>query len=104
MCPKGCNEQQLCKNLNEEDFNAVDFPVIRSEKQFKQMTEEETAMLRHYLSIKTTHIDIDLTKEDLKMMLDTLPYFGIILRGGDEEKTGVKSFEELDEIFEILEG
>jgi phosphoribosylanthranilate isomerase len=93
----------ILENLNEEDFNDVDFPVIRSEKQFHQMTEEEIAMLRHYLSIKMTHIDIDLTKEDLQMMLETLPYFGIILRGGDEEKTGVKSFEELDELFEILE-
>ena len=93
----------ILENLNDEDFNAVDFPVIRSEKQYNQLTEEEKAILHHYLSIKTTYLDIDLTKDDLNVMLGILPYFGIILRGGDEEKTGVKSFYELDEIFDILE-
>lgn len=93
----------ILENLNEVDFNAVDFPVIRSEKQFNQFTEEEKAIITHYTSIKTTHLDIDLKKNDLEEMLGILPHFGIILRGGDEEKTGVRSFEELDEIFEILE-
>jgi len=28
---------------------------------------------------------------------------GITIRGGEEEKVGVKSFEEVDELFEMLE-
>ena len=38
----------------------------------------------------------------LKELLE-LPLYGLVLKGGDEELTGVKSFDELDEIFDLLE-
>ncbi len=47
------------------------------------------------------YLDLGLGVEDLKY-LDTIQAEGIILRGGDEEKVGFKSFDELDDIMEVL--
>jgi phosphoribosylanthranilate isomerase len=39
----------------------------------------------------------------LEEVLQEIPLAGISLKGGEEEKVGFKSFDELDEIFEFLE-
>jgi phosphoribosylanthranilate isomerase len=41
--------------------------------------------------------------EDLKSMLSVIAPEGFVVSGGDEEKVGVKSFDELDEIFDLFE-
>ena len=48
------------------------------------------------------YIQMDLGPNEINQMIKTGVY-GICLKGGDEEKVGVKSFDELDEIFETLE-
>lgn len=40
---------------------------------------------------------------DLDYLLDTLKPSGLSVRGGEEEKVGFKSFDELDDLFEALE-
>jgi len=44
---------------------------------------------------------IDITDFDLNQ-LGELPDFGLVLQGGEEEKVGVKSYDELDLIYEWL--
>jgi len=39
---------------------------------------------------------------ELTEILEFLPLHGISMKGGEEEKTGVKSFDQLDELFEII--
>lgn len=46
---------------------------------------------------------IDLTPADLQQMAERLHPAGFCLRGGEEERTGVKSFDELDSLLETLE-
>jgi phosphoribosylanthranilate isomerase len=41
---------------------------------------------------------------DLPGLLETWPLAGLSLTGGDEQQVGVKSFDEIEEIFEWLEG
>lgn len=48
-------------------------------------------------------LNIQLDTVNLAAALRQVEPYGIVLHGGDEEKTGVKSFDELDELFEILE-
>lgn len=48
-------------------------------------------------------ISINCPSEAIKTFLDTVQPYGISFQGGEEEKTGVKSFDDLDEIFETLE-
>lgn len=40
--------------------------------------------------------------EDIQFIMEQGLDLGLILRGGDETKVGVKSYEELDEIFDLL--
>ncbi len=46
------------------------------------------------------YIDAPVTKDDLQSVADL--GVGLVLRGGEEEQVGVKSYEDLDEIFEAL--
>ncbi|MDX1942855.1 MAG: hypothetical protein SFU99_19985 [Saprospiraceae bacterium] len=48
-------------------------------------------------------LSIDFQKEMLNNFLNVLPFYGLCVKGGTEEKIGYKSFEELDEIFDYLE-
>lgn len=48
-------------------------------------------------------LDMNFDKNMLKNLLEALPLQGICVKGGEEEKIGYKSFDELDEIFDILE-
>lgn len=46
-------------------------------------------------------IFLDITELDFKY-LNELPNYGLIIQGGDEEKVGVKSFDELDILYDWL--
>ncbi|MCB0650702.1 MAG: hypothetical protein KDC85_05450 [Saprospiraceae bacterium] len=47
-------------------------------------------------------LEVDLDVPGLKACLSLSSLEGITLKGGEEEKTGFKSFEELDELFDVL--
>ncbi len=47
-------------------------------------------------------LDIPLTPSDVLEILDQIPIKGLSIRGGTEEKTGFKSFDELDALFDRL--
>ena len=48
-------------------------------------------------------LNINLSKEVMDEILNFPNLHGLNVKGGEEEKVGVKSFDELDEIFEALE-
>ncbi|MBP6237706.1 MAG: hypothetical protein KA270_06320 [Saprospiraceae bacterium] len=93
----------ILENIDESDFAGVDFPVIRSEKNYHQLTDTEKSKINDLAAQKSIFLDILFEAKDLGEVLKNLSVYGLILRGGDEEKIGVKSFEELDDIFEILQ-
>lgn len=47
-------------------------------------------------------IAADVSPQQVPHLINGLSPKGIVLRGGEEEKVGVKSFEELDEVFDAL--
>jgi phosphoribosylanthranilate isomerase len=49
-------------------------------------------------------LSIDLDPVSVVEILDTLPLIGLNVAGGEEERVGFKSFDELDEIFEAIAG
>jgi phosphoribosylanthranilate isomerase len=48
-------------------------------------------------------ISIDVQAEEIDNLLEKVQPAGLNLKGGEEEKVGFKSFDELDDIFEALE-
>jgi phosphoribosylanthranilate isomerase len=47
-------------------------------------------------------LDVNLPAETLPQLLSTLHPAGFALRGGSEERVGIKSFEEVDDVFEHI--
>lgn len=47
-------------------------------------------------------LDLDYKGENMQEILDTLNFEGISIRAGAEEKVGYKSFDDLDEIYDVL--
>ncbi len=92
----------ILENIEDADFSGVDYPVLRSEKRFNHISESEISSLRNLVGDKTIFLDVPFETKDLTRLTSVFPGFGLILRGGEEEKTGFKSFDELDRIFEIL--
>lgn len=64
------------------------------------VTVEDLQALCHEFQI---FLDLPWDTATLDAVLRWVKPNGIVLHGGDEEKTGVKSFDELDELFELLE-
>ncbi len=77
--------------------NRINWTDLRAGKPFG------VAALQSLCAAAPLLIDLDLDAAILQDFLRAVQPFGIVLHGGAEEKTGFKSFEELDEIFEILE-
>jgi len=98
----------IFENLAETSFHALvencTFPVIRTQKSFKDFNESELNLINNTLNATECFLDIGFGSEDISEILDRFQRLGgLILRGADEEKVGFKSFEQLDTIFEKLE-
>lgn len=61
------------------------------------------SLLKSFCSIAECYLDLNLALADYTTVLTEVLPAGIVLRGGAEEKVGFKSYDELDEIMEVLE-
>ena len=77
------------------------FPIITISNQSESLNVELIDQIG--AAYKSGFIDMDIKNSDLKILDDFLPGFGIVLRGGDEIAVGIKSFDALDELFELME-
>ena len=79
-------------------FTSTDWQTLR-EKQ--SVLSGET--LRHLCAEYPIYLDLSVAADQVGQLLDATGARGIVVRGGDEEKVGYKSFDDLDELFERLE-
>ena len=80
------------------DKNSITWEMIKS----GQVGIAPNDLLKIFQQHKTV-LSIDLPESTLSEILLLESLVGINVVGGEEEKVGVKSFDELDEIFEALE-
>ena len=76
----------------------IDYFVLKSSRSFVELKDLLTKIISNY----PCFLDIPFSATDLKSIIAISPE-GIILRGGEEDLIGIKSFDELDEIFDKLE-
>lgn len=79
------------------DKNQIFLEDIKSKKILS--VEILRSLCRDYPIILSLNLDANILSE----ILETINPLGINVLGGEEEKVGVKSFDELDEIFESIE-
>ena len=58
--------------------------------------------LRQLCSVGPVLLDLDVAAADMPELLAAVQPYGWVARGGEEERVGVKSYDDLDEIFEVL--
>lgn len=63
-----------------------------------EMVESWQALFARYPVL----VDINMPVEEMSLLLKTLQPSGLALKGGEEERVGIKSFDEIDAIFEAL--
>lgn len=83
-------------NLHE----SVDYFVLQVDENQWNM---QHSVLKDICSKHPVLLDLQMSPENMLEVLRTCPSAGLHLRGGEEEKTGIKSFETLDQVFDALE-
>lgn len=86
-----------------ESNQSVNYPVLKSDKAFEKLTKAEKETIHSLAQVKPVFLDLPFETHEIDDMIQTLNIYGLVLRGGHEERLGVKSFEALDLIFEQLQ-
>ena len=100
--------EQLKSHLNTY-FDYVDYFIINFDKHHFTWTSIQNdthltiTQLQEICAQYEVFLNIDFTPSNIKTILATVQPLGISIKGGMEEKVGFKSYDELDELFEILE-
>jgi len=89
--------------------SSVDYFILNFENQgisWNDLKTNQTALLNTVNQLCRQHsifISIYCPVDQVDELLDQIQPIGLNVKGGEEEKVGVKSFDELDEVFEALE-
>lgn len=90
-------------------FDYVDYFLINFDKNNLGWTTLENGTtltiteLQEICQQYEVFLSIDFTPTNIKKILKTIQPLGISVKGGMEEKVGLKSYDELDAVFELLE-
>jgi len=85
----------------EEGWQDDDKLILTIPKSVDQLSTDESTKIKRISEGKEVFLDGIFKAKDLSTISE-LGVTGIILKGGDEEKVGYKSFEELDEVLESI--
>lgn len=97
--PEIAGVQAVLEAVSGVNFFLLDFsPVAGAET----LLLENAAAWRELFAAFPTLLQLDVPAEALPPLLEVLQPAGLALRGGEEEMVGVKSFEEIDAVFETL--
>ena len=93
--------------LNKEAFFRIDLSEVQkglpSGKYIIRLNSEELDIFKGLPFEKYSEADLYLDIQDLNISsFDSWPEIGLVVQGGEEEKVGVKSFDELDDLYELL--
>ncbi|MFT4533786.1 MAG: phosphoribosylanthranilate isomerase [Saprospiraceae bacterium] len=75
--------------------------ILTLSKAVDQLSRDEIGAIKTIATDKEVYLDGIFKANDLAN-IESFGVTGIILKGGDEEKVGYKSFDELDEVLEAL--
>lgn len=78
--------------------------IIRAGSEWHELDSEEQQNWIHFAKENRCFLDLPIPISDLQKYAGADLIHGLVLRGGDEEKVGFKSYDELDQIFDIIEG
>jgi len=75
--------------------------ILTLDTPFSKLSSKDEEAIKSLANIREVYIDGSFGASDLEK-IKSLGATGIILKGGEEEKVGYKSFDELDEVLEAI--
>ncbi len=78
-----------------------DYLILLISSEFDKLTTQQKEKIKIITSGKEVFLDANFNVSDLDKIQE-LGFSGIILKGGEEEKVGFKSYDKLDQILEAL--
>lgn len=93
---------ELGKFGSHVDFFILDF--YRNRLDWETIKEHPALLqsLEKFCRAKPTFLSLRFRSDSTEDLLSTLRPYGLAITGGEEERVGVKSFDELDELMELL--
>jgi len=85
----------------EDDTHDEQALILTFPHPIRKVTEAQRHMMKVLTANKEVYLDAVFKADDLDQ-IKALGFAGIIVKGGEEEKVGYKSYEELDEILEAI--
>ena len=85
----------------EDGWQDNDHLILSFPYDISNITSEQSESIKKITEDKEVFLDAIFTANDLDR-IEQLGFEGIILKGGEEEKVGFKSYDELDEILEAI--
>ena len=79
------------------DKNALSWEAVKRSSKIK--IEDLQDIFQQYPIL----LSIDVNASNVQEIIEELRPLGLNVKGGDEERVGVKSYDELDQLFEVLE-
>jgi phosphoribosylanthranilate isomerase len=89
-------------NVNSAINSDTDYFILHQDKSVHQLSKQEISELQVMCNSRLIYLDLPFEAKDIDSILETFKIEGLVLRGGNEVKVGLKSFDELDEIFDHL--
>jgi phosphoribosylanthranilate isomerase len=78
------------------------FYVLKAENAYSDFTDMETSHFSMFTENYQCFIDFSYLREDLLNIIHEYKVYGIVLKGGPEDITGVKSFDFYEPVFELI--
>lgn len=86
------------------DFNKnQEEAILKIDVPFEKLIIDELSAVSQYCSQGQIWLDLEYDVAHVLEVIKSINPYGLIIRGGDEEKVGLKNFEDLDEIFDLIE-
>ncbi len=76
--------------------------IIRNHN-WDEIKADDKQMIIDFAYENQCYLDVSLSMEELETIIESEKLYGIVCRGGDEEKVGYKSFDELDDMFDLMD-
>jgi len=85
----------------EDGWQDNEYLILTLPSKIDSISEQDTEKIKTITSEKEVFLDGNFTSADLDQ-IQSLGFSGIVLKGGEEEKVGFKSYDELDDILEAI--
>jgi phosphoribosylanthranilate isomerase len=90
-------------NLTEQEIDQLQANFILTHLHYDSLPDNLKSKLKILCATKQVFLGGSINQSNVRPLLDAYQPYGIALQGGEEEKPGYKTFDQLAEVLEILE-